>query len=350
MSDWRKRARILGDVVFFEYVTSKLERTSEHVYVWDIDKTYLDTTFETLKGLLRTAFEKAFQKRNIPGTGALVRALTHSNAESASTKPFPIYFISASPPQMEKKIKAKLEIDHINPYGAFFKDNLRNLKPKYFRRLTQHVGYKLHAILELRTRLQEEVKMTLFGDDSEFDAVVYSLFSDICSKRLTGRGLQRVLDQYHVFSSQIDAILELQERIPSNDPVKKIYINLANDTDPDYYEKFGRRTFPTFNTFQMSLDLVQDGIIDMNDVLRVTQDMVTNYGFTPDELAKSIDDLVSRRRVTVETVQSCLTALKTLRLLPAYYQPHGQPCEDLELVKKYKPWLPDSIDYFNDFR
>src|SRR4051812_27802840 len=108
MADWRKRARISGDVIFFEYVTSKLERNSDSIFVWDIDKTYLDTSFESIKGLFRTAFEKAFQKRNIPGTSALVRALTTVTSDTISndsTKPFPIYFISASPPQMERKIR-----------------------------------------------------------------------------------------------------------------------------------------------------------------------------------------------------------------------------------------------------
>lgn len=349
MADWRKRALISGDVVFFEYVTSKLERTADHVYLWDIDKTYLDTHFESLKGLFRTAFEKAFQKRNIPGTGALVRALT-SRVGDEVAKPFPIYFISASPPQMEKKIRTKLELDGINPYGAFFKDNLKNLKPKYFKRLTQHVGYKVQALLELRTRLKDEVRQTLFGDDSETDAVVYSLYSDICAKRLMSRDLESILDQFHVIPSQMDAIFELQERIASTDPVEKVYINLANDTDPDYYEKFGRRTFPTFNTFQMSVDLLQDEQIGESQLIRVVQDMITNYGFTTDELARSLDDLINRRRVTLETLQRVQEALRTHRLLPAYYKPSGNACENVDQIKKHKPWLPDRVDYFNDFR
>lgn len=349
MADWRKRARISGDVVFFEYVTSKLERNSDLIFVWDIDKTYLDTSFENLKGLLRTAFEKAFQKRNIPGTSALVRALTTTPNDGAS-KPFPIYFISASPPQMERKIRTKLDIDGISPYGAFYKDNLKNLKPKYFKRLTQQVGYKLQALLELRTRLKEDVRQTLFGDDSESDALVYSLYSDICNRRLDSRQLERVLDQCHVTPVQMESIFQLQERIPQNDPVEKIYINLANDTDPDYYEKFGRRTFPTFNTFQMAVDLFQESKLIEAQLLRVVQDMITNYGFTPDELSKSLDDLIARKRVTIETVTKVVALLKSQKLMPAYYRPSGTPQESVEAVRKVKPWIPDHIDYFNDFR
>src|SRR4051812_25289349 len=134
MKEWRKQSQIIGDVVFFDYIKSRAAQEAPLVYVWDIDKTYLDTHFESIRGLLRTAVEKAFQKRNVPGTNLLVRALARTHHD-ANQKKFPIYFISASPPQMERKIKQKLLIDGINPFGSFFKDNLRNLKPSRWWRL-----------------------------------------------------------------------------------------------------------------------------------------------------------------------------------------------------------------------
>ena len=133
------------DVVYFEYKKPPVD--SELVYIWDIDKTYLDTHFDTLRGLLRTAFEKAFQKRNVPGTASLLRALTDENSNT------PLYFISASPPQMEPKIHQKMRLDSIEPRGVFFKDNFKNFRPNKFKRLKQQVGYKIQAFLELRARL-----------------------------------------------------------------------------------------------------------------------------------------------------------------------------------------------------
>jgi hypothetical protein len=349
MADWRKLGRISGDVVFFEYVTSKLERTSEVIYLWDIDKTYLDTHFESLKGLIKTAFEKAFQKKNVPGTRVLVRSLTGAS-EASQSKPFPIYFISASPPQMERKIRLKLELDGINPYGAFFKDNLRNLSPKYFRRLTQQVGFKLQALLELRMRLKEDVRQVLFGDDSESDAVVYSLYSDICARRIEERPLRRVLDELHVIPSQQDAILDLQKRVPEQDPVEKVYINLANDTDPDYYEKFGRRLLPTYNTFQMAVDLFQDGRLSEFQLQRVAQDMVLNYGFTADELSTSMTDMVQRKRLLQRTTDDVIRILKSQRLLGSSLLIPASTISDMNQIKVAGEWIPAHIDYSNDFR
>src|SRR4051812_46569165 len=94
-----------GDVVFFNYTSEKPRANLSEVFVWDLDKTYLDTKWASLGDLLNTALEKAFNKRNVPGTAALVLAL--KNAWDTSAGPFPIYFITASPPQIENKIVDK---------------------------------------------------------------------------------------------------------------------------------------------------------------------------------------------------------------------------------------------------
>src|ERR1700677_1007168 len=157
-----------GDVVNFEYFRFHPDVDDQLVYVWDIDKTYLDTKFETFRGLIKTAFEKAFQKINVPGAASLIRAIESSMEKKQR---LPIYFISASPPQMEAKIFQKMRIDGLNPFGIFFKDNLKNFRPRKFKRLKQQVGFKIQALLELRALLKKPVRMVLFGDDSESDAV-----------------------------------------------------------------------------------------------------------------------------------------------------------------------------------
>ena len=130
MAEWKSKANIQADVVFFSYSSLEAEKSATEVYVWDLDKTYLDTTFETFKGLIRTAFEKSHQKKNVPGTAALVRALKRAWEVKNPGITMPFYFITASPPQMEGKIKEKLRLDGISPQGIFFKDNMQNLKPK----------------------------------------------------------------------------------------------------------------------------------------------------------------------------------------------------------------------------
>ena len=352
MAKWRDAAEISGDVVFFNYVDSDKGRKAEEIFIWDLDKTYLDTRWGSLKELLRTAFEGGYQKKNIPGTRSLLQALRLSWLQSRGVDYFPVYFITASPPQIEKKINQKLSLDGIQPFGCFFKDNLQNLRPKRLWRLTNQVGYKLQALLQLRCQLREDVRQIFWGDDSESDAIIYNLYSDICSRRLDDHELRRILKSLHVVGEQTESILKLREKIPEQDPVKKIYINLAVDTDPDYYLKFGRRTLPTSNSFQAAVDLFQDKRLGVEQVIRVAQDMRMNYGFTNEEIERSFDELVRRQVLSRLTTDELIPDLQKEGFLPPDYEPSVKPLEDVheDGDEIFEPWVPERIDYLHDYR
>ena len=358
MADWRERSEMNGDVVFFPYVSEGMEKSHEEVFIWDLDKTYLDTAIDSLSGLMTTILERALNKKNIPGTNVLLQSLAKDRQTRKGTMYFPIYFITASPPQMEERISEKFSLDNIRPFGCFYKDNLANLRPGRLWRLTKQVGYKLQALMQLRTRLGENVRQICWGDDSETDAIIYNLYSDICSRRLGAHDIRTVLEKFSVTGEQVDTILELQTQIPENDPVEKIYINLATDTDPDYYLKFGRRTLATYNTLQVALDLFQDHRLAIEGVHAVIQDMIYNYGFTPEELMKSFEEIV-RRGVIGETA---FTEAKNFfiekGLLYPSFVPSMAPLKEAkvsdgkvyELEGLHEPWVPARIDYFHDYR
>lgn len=358
MADWSKRGEINGDVVFFASAQPELERGAPEVFIWDLDKTYLDTAIDSLSGILNAAIERAFSKKNIPGTDTLLRVLAAEREQRTGNGLFPIYFITASPPQMEERISEKFAFDRIRPLGCFYKDNLKNLRPGRFARLTKHVGYKLQALMQLRLRLAEEVKQVCFGDDSESDAVIYNLYSDICARRLSAVEIRAVLARLFVTGDQVDTILEMQSRIPSRDPVEKIYINLATDTDPEYYFKFGRRTLATYNTYQLALDLYQDNRLSFDGVVLVAEDMIQNYGYTPDELAKSLDELIRRGVLGKTTWEKLSPLLRDRGLVYPGYQPSIAPLKEADvrdgrvyaLDGVHEPWLPDRIDYLHDDR
>lgn len=359
MSDWRTRAEITADVVLFRYVTDPVERETPEVYVWDLDKTYLDTTFESLGGLWRTVREKAFQKRNVPGTATLVRALRDDwQGRHQGRKDFPIYFITASPPQLADKIHDKLAYDGIYPFGLFCKDNLKNVRPGRWRRLTQQVGYKLQSLLQLRLHLGENVRQILWGDDSEADAIIYSLYSDMCARRLQESEARQILRHFKVMGQQVDTILRLLEDIPKQDPVEKIYINLAADTDAEYYLKFGRRILPTYNTFQLALDLYQDQRLGSSQVVKVALDLVKNYNFGVEELENSLDEMIRRPEISDRTLETILPVLQQQKLIRTTFTPANPPRKVIssvgarvfELEGVTEPWVPEHIDYMRDDR
>ena len=57
-------------------MVSKSAQQWRHAYRWDLDKTYLDTHFESLSELVRIPFQDAEDKVNVPGSAALLRELT----------------------------------------------------------------------------------------------------------------------------------------------------------------------------------------------------------------------------------------------------------------------------------
>ncbi len=359
MAEWRSRAEITADVVLFRYVSDPMEQQVDEVFVWDLDKTYLDTTFESLSGLWRTAVEKAFQKKNVPGTASLVRALrNHWQEKKRDKRDFPIYFITASPPQLEKRIHEKLNFDGLYPYGIFFKDNLRNLRFSRWRRLTQQVGYKIQALIQLRLHLKEDVRQVLWGDDSESDEVIYSLYSDLCARRLEEKDARELLNELNVTGTQVDVIFKLLEAIPVHDPVEKVYINLATDTDPEYYLKFGRRVVATHNSFQIAVDLFQDHRLSQVQVIQVARDLIQNYEFTSDEIEQSLDDLSRRKILSAQTAEVLIPLLKESDVITQNFEFSIAPAKTLsevegrvyELEGVNEPWVPSFISYLHEDR
>jgi len=161
-----------------------------------------------------------------------------------------------------------------------------------------------------------------------------------------------------VTNEQVDTILMLQSQVPEQDPVEKIYINLAVDTDPDYYLKFGRRTVPTYNTFQVALDLYQDSRLDLEGVYAVSQEMISAYNFTPDELARSFDELVRRHVLGESCVNKVMPYLIEKGIFYSDFKPSINPSKETkvenghvyELDGHFEPWIPSRIDYVHDYR
>src|SRR4051812_48106233 len=79
-------------------------------FVWDIDKTYLDTRFSQLKGLAGIPFEFGIDKRALPGTVELPRGLRDG---PTGREHRPLYFVSASPPQIAPAIERKMLLDGV---------------------------------------------------------------------------------------------------------------------------------------------------------------------------------------------------------------------------------------------
>ena len=263
---------------------------AKHVFRWDLDKTYLRTEFDTVKDLLNSAFEGAADKRAFPGAPALLRSLRHSSD-------YRICIVSGSPSQMRKVLTTKLALDGIEYDEFVLKNNLHNLLRLRFRALRSQIPFKLPALLESRAGIIGDAKETLFGDDSEADGVVYSLYADILSGAVDADHLRGSLEAVKAYPDQIERTMALADHLRgSGDCVQRVFIHLDKKSPPARFSHFGRRLVPIYDYLQAALVMYQDHHIDCHQLLFVMQEMLTSKEFEIPSLAASMQDLVQRGR------------------------------------------------------
>jgi hypothetical protein len=292
---------------------------AEHVFRWDLDKTYLRTEFDTWRDLVKAALETASDKQAFPGAAALLRSLRASPMHR-------ICIISGSPSQMRKVLAAKLALDGIEYDELVLKNNLRNLRRLRFRALRAQVPYKLPALLESRTGLIGTPPETLFGDDAEADAIIYSLYADILAGTVPMADLERVMDAARAYDDQKARILALAERARRGDAVGRILIHLEGRSPTAGFARYGKRVVPIFNYFQAALVLYGDQLLDAHQVLFVARDMLSSDEYELSTLANSLQDLIRRGRLEDGAAQAlCLELADIGTTSPP---PDGQPSAD----------------------
>src|SRR5437764_816539 len=282
---------------------------------WDLDKTYLRSEFDSLRQLLRTAFERAEDKVEVPGVAALIKAIKRA-AERHGREAL-VYFISASPPQIGKAIREKLALDGIPYDGIVFKDQLAQLKRGKLRNLREHVGFKLVELLRGRLDAPADARELLFGDDWESDSLIYSLYADVLAGRLAVDRLVPILRRIGVDARLVDQVVALAARVAGPDAVDRIFINLERRTPPATFRLFGPRVVPTFNYFQTAVVLGADGHLDVEDVAAVGRTLVEPSGYTARGLENSLGDLVRRAAVSLNIAERMGAELRAAGVLSA---------------------------------
>ncbi|MGH7439865.1 MAG: hypothetical protein ACRENE_29610 [Polyangiaceae bacterium] len=262
-----------------------------HIARWDLDKTYLRTDFDTLRDIVRTALERPDEKRTNPGASTLLREMVRAGIR--------VHILSGSPEQMRRRLEDKLRLDGITWDTFTLKPNLQNLLRLRFRAVRDQLGYKLPALLRARTAASDggtgdPARETLFGDDAEADAYVYSLYADLAAGRVGEDVLLRVLHRGRVYDDVIAETIETARRIETFDAVERILIHLERQTPPDDFVSYGPRVVPFYNYLQAAFALLEDGRLGPDGVLRVAVELVTEHRFDAEALARSYADLGRR--------------------------------------------------------
>ncbi|MHB8419591.1 MAG: phosphatase domain-containing protein [Myxococcales bacterium] len=312
---------------------------------WDLDKTYLETEFETFGGLVKTALQRAHQKRAIAGAPALMREIRAAGAHR-------VCIISGSPRQMRRVLEQKLKLDGVEWDEFELKPNLSNLMRGRFRALRNQVGYKLPILLDGRSRVPADCQEVLFGDDAEADAYIYSLFGDLLAGRVGEGTLGSILDACEVYPDQRKVALELAGKAARGDVVQRIFIHLERRSPPARFTPYGRRLVPIYNYFQGALVLFADGVLPAMSVLKVAADMVTSHGYSLASLGNSLQDLLRRGYAEVGVLTGLADAVEQYGSLFDVFRPakdiveaFGRRLTALAENRPVSPPAPPPIDY-----
>jgi hypothetical protein len=282
---------------------------ASHIARWDLDKTYLRTEFDSLRDLVKTALERPDQKRTNPGASTLLREMVRAGIR--------VHILSGSPEQMRKNLEDKLRLDGITWDSFTLKPNLQNLLRLRFRAVRDQLGYKLPALLRARAALADHgeapatIRETLFGDDAEADAYVYSLYADLLAGRIGEDVVMRVLQRGRVYEDVVAETVDAVRTIEHGDVVERILIHLERQTPPDDFRTYGPRVVPFYNYLQAAFVLQEDGRLGGDGVLRVAVELVTEHRFDGDALARSYLDLARRGHLRGVGIPALRTALES---------------------------------------
>lgn len=299
-----------------------------HIYRWDLDKTYLETDFSSLRGLVRAATEKAEEKRAVPGAPALLRGL-------GATDDAQIHILSGSPTQLRAVLEEKLLLDGVRFDSLMLKDNLSNLKRGRFRAIRGQFGYKLPALLAARVDIEPSVSEMLFGDDAEVDALIYSVYGDVISGQLSAGKLSRILEVAGAYSDRIDLALETLTKLQTPAQVDAVFIHLEQGSPPQRFAALGHRVIPIHSWWQAALVLHERQRIGTEVLVQVMDEVVSAEELTPWALGGLAQDLVLRGHASPNVLDGLRDVLTVAQ------------CEAVQRLPDQRPKnaAPPAVDY-----
>lgn len=273
------------------------------VVTCDVDKTYLDTDFESLAGLARVPLEWAEDKKTVPGMAPLLRELRHGPDEANRQTPF--YFLTASPPQLTRQLFRKTLIDGVQADGVTCKDwptiLLKHRRPSW---LGRQIAYKLCALLHQRAALPARAREILIGDNVESDAEAYALYADLAADRLDRHELSAILARHECDAKECGFVLDAFAALPvKGDVVENIYILMAKDQPIKEFANFAPELVVCRDPFQLAVHLCLTGRVRESAIAAVAADLVERLKASPEALAGDLEDGVFRSLWTAAKIR-----------------------------------------------
>lgn len=240
------------------------------VFVWDVDKTYLDTHFSSTGGIIEAALQSADDKWAVPGAVPVLRALQRPRYRGHQPG---LFFVTASPPQIRRKLERKLVLDEIDFDGVTYKDQFKLAGRLHFDQIRVQAAYKFTALLLMFRELPSGCQLNLFGDDVEQDCTIFCLFADAVAGRIDALDVVRALTRLGVRKKYAVNAANLVHDVPRRDAVNRVFIHLYRDPAGGTLHDFEEHVVGYAQGSALAIALQQEQLIssdDLEDILTRT--------------------------------------------------------------------------------
>ncbi|MEI6833805.1 MAG: phosphatase domain-containing protein, partial [bacterium] len=197
---------------------------SVHVFC-DLDKTYLETEFESWIKMAKIPFESPHDKITVPGASEVLELVRWGGGSKQGDGPRAgLHFVSSSPPQLRLALDGKLTLDRLEWSSDTFKNQTYNLRMGRLDLLRHHIAYKTKAILDIALKLTPESRIVMIGDNAEYDPFIYTGVRLLLEKRFDLDNLRQWLAGAMVELPVIEQVISNDLRVPDGLRVEGVYI------------------------------------------------------------------------------------------------------------------------------
>ncbi len=249
-----------------------------HVFC-DLDKTYLETEFESWIKMAKIPFESPHDKITVPGASEVLELIRWGGDPRSCVAPrSAIHFVSSSPPQLRIALDGKLTLDNLEWSSDTFKNQTYNLRMARIDLLRHHIAYKTKALLDIAARLPAESRLLMFGDNAEFDAFIYTGVKLFLERRIDKSGLKDWLRGAKVEDAVIAQVVRDDLTLPADLSVAAIYIRNVPGYSSTAISRFDGTWYQFDSWLQVAWSLMGLGVIDPAALPSIIRDFHNYHG------------------------------------------------------------------------
>ncbi len=288
-----------------------------HVFC-DLDKTYLETEFESWIKMAKIPFESPHDKITVPGGSEVLQLARWGGHPLERQRPKAgIHFVSSSPPQLRLALDGKLTLDQLEWSSDTFKNQSYNLRMGRIDLLRDHIAYKTKAILDIATKLPDGSRVFMIGDNAEYDSFVYTGAKLFLERRIDVAGLREWLRGAKVEESVIGQVVGADARVANNISVSGIYIRSVPGYTGNPITRFDSTWFRFDHWAQIAWSFMKNGTIDPSCLSFFVRSFHNLHGVPLAHLRWCIQKVILDERLDEKIRDVCESTLDSLGLVGA---------------------------------